>query len=90
LETIRRRVELSGRVQGVAFRASTHARAQREGLTGFVRNRHDGSVEAVFEGPREGVERLVAWCREGPPHARVDAARVHEEPLEGLARFEIR
>lgn len=62
---------ISGRVQGVWYRASTRAEADRLGLTGWVRNLSGGQVEAVAEGPRSSLEQLVAWCRRGPPHAVV-------------------
>ena len=87
---IRRRVVVSGRVQGVAFRASTRAEARRHGVDGWVRNRADGGVEAVFEGAASAVDALVAWCREGPRFARVDGIEVREETPEGLAGFEVR
>jgi acylphosphatase len=64
-------LRIHGRVQGVWYRASTQKQAAALGLSGFVRNVADGSVEAVAEGPREQLEALIAWCREGPPHARV-------------------
>ena len=89
-QRIRRRVTVSGRVQGVAFRASTRAEARRHGVEGWVRNRADGSVEAVFEGPPSAVEALVAWCRDGPRLARVQRIELHEEAPEGLAGFEVR
>jgi acylphosphatase len=79
-----------GRVQGVAFRASTSREAQARGLAGFVRNLPDGSVEAVFEGAEAEVDALVAFCRSGPRFARVTSMRVMEEPCEGLAEFRIR
>jgi len=71
---------VSGRVQGVFFRASALEEAQRLGLTGWVRNLPDGGVESVAEGPREAVEAFVAWCHEGPPSARVDDVRVEWSP----------
>jgi acylphosphatase len=74
------RVRISGRVQGVFFRASCARRADELGLSGWVRNRPDGDLEAVFEGADEAVENIVAWCREGPPHARVDRVQVQAEP----------
>ena len=74
------RVRISGRVQGVFFRASCARRADELGLSGWVRNRPDGDLEAVFEGPDRAVEDIVAWCREGPPHARVDRVDVLAEP----------
>ena len=87
---VRRRVVVRGRVQGVWFRGSTRERALAEDVRGWVRNRSDGSVEAVFEGPPPAVEALVAYCREGPRSARVDGIEVAEEEPEGLARFEVR
>ena len=73
------RVRISGRVQGVFFRASCARLADELGLSGWVRNRPDGDLEAVFQGSDPAVEDMVAWCREGPPHARVDAVDVWEE-----------
>ena len=73
---------VSGRVQGVWFRASTQETAKRLALTGWVRNVPDGSVEAVFEGPRAAVEAAVAWAKEGPDRAVVDDVLVDwEDPL---------
>lgn len=88
--SIRRRVRVHGRVQGVAFRAHTRRRAQELGACGWVRNRPDGTVEAVFEGPPAAVEALVEACRTGPPWASVDTLDVRDEPPEGLSGFEIR
>ena len=87
---IRRRVWVSGRVQGVAFRASARRQARAAALDGFVRNLADGRVEAVFEGEAAAVRRLVEWCRTGPSGARVDALEVRDETPEGLSGFEIR
>jgi len=87
---IRRRVVVHGLVQGVFFRDTTRRHAQAAGVAGWVRNRTDGSVEAVFEGEPEAVERLVRFCRRGPRGARVDRVDVHEEPPEGLTAFAIR
>jgi len=67
---------VSGRVQGVAFRAYTVDEASRLGLAGWVRNLPDGRVEAEAEGERSAVEALVAWCRRGPPAAMVEAVEV--------------
>ena len=75
-----------GRVQGVAFRARAVDEASRLGLTGWVRNRLDGSVEARAEGTPESVEAFVAWCRHGPPAARVDEVRVSRVAPTGLER----
>ena len=66
------RVRVSGRVQNVWFRAWTGDRARELGLDGWVRNRADGTVEALFAGPAAAVERMVEACRDGPPAARVD------------------
>jgi acylphosphatase len=87
---IRRRVWVSGRVQGVAFRAATRRAAQAAGVEGFVRNLPDGRVEAVFEGEPAAVDGLLAWCREGPRGARVEHVEVREETPEGLSGFAIR
>lgn len=67
----RKRVLISGRVQGVYFRAYTLQEANRLGLVGWVRNLPDGRVEALFEGPDEAVEQMLSWCRTGSPNARV-------------------
>ncbi len=85
-----RRVIARGQVQGVFYRGSTAEEARAQGVDGWVRNRNDGGVEAVFEGPPEAVEALVAWCRKGPRWARVDALEVEDEPAGGLLGFEIR
>ncbi|MBA2333022.1 MAG: acylphosphatase [Actinobacteria bacterium] len=85
----RRRVVVQGRVQGVFFRETVRRRAQAPGIAGSVRNRPDGSVEAIFEGEREAVERLVEFCREGPRGARVDWIDVESEEPTGLTGFKI-
>jgi acylphosphatase len=87
---IRRRVAVRGHVQGVFFRETTKRRALTAGVAGWVRNQSDGTVEAVFEGEQEAVERLVAFAREGPRGARVDWVDVEHEEAEGLSGFEIR
>jgi acylphosphatase len=66
------RVVVSGRVQGVWFRDACRDMARAVGVSGWVRNRADGRVEAEFEGPPAAVQRMVAWCHDGPPRARVD------------------
>ncbi len=76
-------VTISGRVQGVFFRGATEKTANSLQLTGWVRNREDGRVEAVFEGEDRAVDQMVAWCRTGPPAARVDDVRTEDEPSEG-------
>ncbi|HEX9445657.1 MAG TPA: acylphosphatase, partial [Candidatus Binatia bacterium] len=63
------RAQIEGRVQGVFFRASAEAEANRLGVKGWVRNRPEGSVELVAEGERENLDDLIAWCRRGPRHA---------------------
>jgi acylphosphatase len=87
---IRRRVVVHGLVQGVFFRDTTRRRAVSAGVSGWVRNRPDGAVEAVFEGEAVAVERLVAFCREGPRGARVERVEVAVEEPEGLAGFVVR
>lgn len=80
---------ISGRVQGVGFRYSLAEEAERLGATGWVRNRRDGTVEAVIDGEAGTVDALLAWARRGPPAARVTDVRVSEstETFEG---FELR
>ena len=79
---IRRHVVVSGRVQGVFYRASLEREAHAAGVAGWVRNRDDGTVEAVLEGERAAVERVLAWCHQGPPRANVtDVAVDVEEPV---------
>jgi acylphosphatase len=87
---VRRRVVVTGRVQGVAFRAATRAKAEACGVAGWVRNRADGSVEAAFEGDAEAVSLLVAFCRTGPRLARVERIELFEETPEGLVGFDFR
>ena len=86
---IRRRVVVHGHVQGVFFRDSVRRLAQQRGVTGWVANRADGAVEAVFEGGPDAVERLVDLCRAGPRGARVDSVDVTEEEPEGLSGFAV-
>lgn len=86
---IRRRVIVHGHVQGVFFRETTRRRAETVGVTGWVRNRPDGAVEAVFEGERGAVERLIEFCERGPRGASVDWVDVMAEDPEGLAGFSI-
>ena len=87
---MRKRVVVHGRVQGVFFRDSTRQRAQAAGLAGWVSNRPDGTVEAVFEGEEEAVESLVRWAHEGPRGADVERVEVTDEAPEDLAGFDIR
>lgn len=91
MEKIRAHVIIHGLVQGVYFRASTRDEAARLGVTGWVRNLSDGSVEAVFEGEKKGVEEIVGWCHKGPPGARISKVDISWEPYTGgFSRFEIR
>ncbi len=80
---VRKRLHITGRVQGVAFRASTVATARVLGLSGWVANRADGSVEAVAEGNDADVAAFVRWCHHGPPAARVARVDVAEESGQG-------
>jgi acylphosphatase len=82
-------VAVTGHVQGVFFRATCARRASDLELGGWVRNAPDGSVEAVFEGPTEAVESMLAWCREGPRGARVEEVRVTEEAATGEPGFRV-
>ena len=87
---IRRRVVAHGRVQGVFFRDSVRRMARQRSVAGWVANRWDGSVEAVFEGEPDAVERLVEFMRAGPRGADVERVDVSEEEPEGLAGFNVR
>jgi acylphosphatase len=87
---IRRRVIVRGFVQGVFFRETTRRRAEAARIGGWVRNRPDGTVEAVFEGDPEAVEMLVSFCERGPSGARVDGIETFDEPPEGLRGFDVR
>jgi acylphosphatase len=83
-------VVVSGHVQGVFFRDSTRREASRRGVAGWVRNRPDGAVEAVFEGAPDAVEAMVAFCASGPRGAHVANVETTEERPEGLMGFEVR
>jgi acylphosphatase len=90
-EVVRRRVVVRGEVQGVFFRDSTRKEAESQAVSGWVRNRDDGSVEAVFEGSPGAVEAMVEWCRTGPSHAEVEDMDVMlEADSDGLDGFEVR
>lgn len=91
MEKVRARIRVKGLVQGVFFRYNTRERARKLGLTGWVRNVPDGSVECVIEGDREKVEDLIKWCHHGPPGAHVEAVEVNWEDYRGeFADFSIR
>jgi acylphosphatase len=87
---VRRRVIVRGLVQGVFFRDSTRRLARQHGVSGWIANRADGAVEAVFEGEADAVERLVAFTRKGPRGAQVESVEVAEEEPEGLSGFAVR
>jgi acylphosphatase len=82
-----RRVVVHGLVQGVFFRDSCRREARAAGVGGWVRNRPDGTVEALFEGPEDDVERMLDWVRHGPAYARVERVDVVEEPPSGHTGF---
>lgn len=86
----RAHVFVSGRVQGVYYRASTREAAENRGIAGWVRNLDDGRVEAVFEGSEEDVDAMVEWCHTGSSGAKVEAVEAVFEDPEGLEGFEIR
>lgn len=88
--TVRSRVICHGHVHGVFFRDSCRRAATNLHVSGWVRNRRDRTVEAVFEGPPADVAAMLDWCRKGPPTATVTRIEVHDEPVEGLQGFEIR
>ena len=89
-ETIRRRVVVHGHVQGVFFRDTTQREASRRGVAGWVTNRPDGAVEAVFEGPPDAVGAMVAFSEAGPRGADVAGVETSEEEPEGLSGFDVR
>ncbi|MFQ5713054.1 MAG: acylphosphatase [Candidatus Scalinduaceae bacterium] len=83
MEKVRAHVFIEGRVQGVFFRANTREEANSLGLTGWARNCWDGRVEAVFEGEREKVEKVISWCKKGPPGAMVRDVETNWEQATG-------
>lgn len=84
-------VLISGRVQGVWFRASTKQKAEQLGLTGWVRNTADGSVEAIFEGDEKQIQDMLEWCHHGPSLAKVTNVKIkNQEPTNGFDCFSIR
>jgi acylphosphatase len=86
----RKRVVVHGDVQGVFFRDATHKEASSQGVAGWVTNRPDGAVEAVFEGDPEAVDGMVEFARRGSPQAQVERVDVSDEEPEGLSGFEVR
>jgi acylphosphatase len=89
-ERLTRRLRIEGRVQGVWFRESMRLEAEAHGVTGWVRNRMDGSVEAVVQGTPEAVEAITAWARRGPDHAEVRRLEAVDEPAGPFTAFEKR
>jgi acylphosphatase len=87
---VRRRVVVHGYVQGVFFRDTTRREAQRRGVAGWVTNRPDGAVEAVFEGEPDAVAEMVRFSERGPRGADVASLESTEEPVEGLSDFRVR
>lgn len=83
MNRVRAHVVVEGRVQGVFFRAYTQDEARRHKITGWVKNRYDGKVEAVFEGEENNVKALIDWTHTGPPYARVENVEVTWEPYTG-------
>jgi len=79
----RAELRISGLVQGVFYRGSAQDEAERLGLVGEIRNLPDGDVQAIVEGPKEKVEEFIAWCRRGPPSARVEEVQVKWAPAQG-------
>jgi acylphosphatase len=86
---VRKRVVIHGQVQGVFFRDTTRRLAEQHGVAGWARNNRDGTVEAVFEGEPEAVERLVVFAHEGPRGAVVQHVDVHQEDEEALKGFDV-
>ncbi len=84
------RLRIEGLVQGVGYRAFVEREAGRHGLDGWVRNRRDGGVEVVLAGAAETIEALVAACRQGPPHSRVDMVKVLDETGPVSIGFDVR
>ncbi len=84
-------VIISGRVQGVWFRADTKQTAEQLGITGWVRNTFDGNVEAVFEGDEENIKEMLDWCHHGPPSAEVENVEIEKQtPSNGFDGFSIK
>jgi acylphosphatase len=90
MSAARKRVVVHGDVQGVFFRDTTRRMASSRGVAGWVTNRPDGKVEAVFEGEADAVDSMVSFCREGPRGAEVERVDVTDEEPEDLTGFEVR
>jgi acylphosphatase len=89
-EKVRARIVISGRVQGVFFRQETKDRARTLSVTGWITNRSDGRVEAVFQGSRESVDSMIEWCRQGPSLADVESVEVNWESPTDEKGFSVR
>jgi len=84
-------VIVSGRVQGVWFRVNTKQKAEQLGVTGWVKNTHDGRVEAIFEGEESSIKEMIEWCHRGPPQAKIDNVEIDDQmPTNGFDGFSIR
>lgn len=83
MDTTRWKMVISGKVQGVYYRASTEKEANRLGVSGYARNLPDGRVEVVAEGSPDALRQLHQWCQDGPPEARVRGIQVEEQPASG-------
>jgi acylphosphatase len=89
-DKVRASVVVSGKVQGVFFRAETKKTAARHDVLGWVKNNSDGTVEAIFEGDEDDVQAVIEWCRQGPPHSRVkDVTVVYEDYSGKFKAFDI-
>lgn len=90
-EKVRAHLTINGIVQGVFFRMETQRAAEKYGVSGWVRNKRDGSVEAVVEGEKNPVESLIEWCRQGPPRATVNDVNIRWEEFQGeFSDFRVR
>lgn len=87
---IHKNITVTGRVQGVFYRASTYEKAQQLGIKGFVRNQINGSVYIEAEGTMDQLEALIIWCKQGPDYAHVESLHAEEGQLEVFEKFEIK
>jgi acylphosphatase len=86
-KVVRKRLLVTGRVQGVFYRVTCRREAEARGVAGSAQNLPDGSVEVILEGERAMVEEMISWCRKGPAHARVEDVQIFDEPPEGNPGF---
>jgi acylphosphatase len=89
-DIIHRNIRITGRVQGVGFRYNAREAAFHYGIRGFIRNQPNGDVYIEAEGPRISVEEFIAWCKQGPPRARVDFVDITEGEVRGYGEFLVR